>query len=218
VSAPPILVVRPQPGSRATMRRLASIGLSGRAVPLFRGEPLAWSAPPAGDFDALMLTSANVLRHGGDGLSRYRSLPLWAVGAATADAAIEAGFTPARVGTGGVAGLLAGAQGRILWLCGEERTDIPVHAGLSVTPVPVYRMAETPADAVSLGEGGIILLHSARAARRVSRLLEGRRASFTLVTISAAVAAAAGAGWRGVEVAPSPSDAEMVAVAARLCQ
>lgn len=200
------------------MRRLAALNLTGRSLPLFGGEAVPWTAPDADGFDLLMLTSANALRHAGPGIAQYRDLPLWAVGEATAAAARDAGLTVARTGAAGVADLLADAQGRILWLCGAERTAPPEIPGLRVTPVPVYRMVELPVAGDIFGRSGIILLHSARAARRIAALITGARPAFTLVAISTEVAAAAGTGWLGVHIADRPTDAQMVAVAARLCQ
>ena len=49
-------------------------------------------------------------------------------------------------------------------------------------------------------------------------LITHARPSFALVTISEEVARTAGDGWQALHIAASPSDAEMVAVAARLCQ
>ena len=69
------LVLRPEPGAAATLERLAAAGVVGEAMPLFRVLPRAWS-PPAGAFDALLLTSANAVRHGGEGLARVRHLPV----------------------------------------------------------------------------------------------------------------------------------------------
>lgn len=218
MTATPIWVVRPEPGNSATMRRLSALGLTAQSLPLFRGEPVPWAVPAAEGLDLIMLTSANALRLAGPDIAHYRDLPLWAVGEATAAAAREAGLAVARTGAAGVAELLADVQGRILWLCGAERSEVPARPGLHVLPVPVYRMAETPVAADSFGESGIILLHSARAARRIADLITHARPSFTLVAISGEVARAAGDGWQGLHIAASPSDAEMVAVAARLCQ
>jgi uroporphyrinogen-III synthase len=48
--------------------------------------------PAAEDFEAVLFTSANAPRHGGDGLAPFRALPCYAVGEATALAAAEAGL------------------------------------------------------------------------------------------------------------------------------
>ena len=60
------------------------MGLAVRLCPLFAAEALAWTPPPAGDFYALLVTSAQTVRFGGATLQAYRTLPTYAVGAATA--------------------------------------------------------------------------------------------------------------------------------------
>jgi uroporphyrinogen-III synthase len=93
-----ILVLRPEPGASATLRRAHERGLHAVAVPLFEIEPVAWDAPEAGGFDGLLLTSANAVRSAGEQLEELRGLPVYAVGEATAGAAREAGFEVASTG------------------------------------------------------------------------------------------------------------------------
>ena len=81
-----LLVLRPEPGASATAARIAARGVDAVVSPLFEVRPLPWEAPPPEDFDALLLTSAQAARHGGTALGQYHSLPLYAVGAATAAA------------------------------------------------------------------------------------------------------------------------------------
>src|SRR5687767_8581448 len=86
-----LAILRPEPGASATVSRAAAIGLDAFAMPLFEIEPLAWEAPEPTAFDALLLTSANAVRCGGQALERLRGLPVHAVGEATAEAARRAG-------------------------------------------------------------------------------------------------------------------------------
>ena len=88
----PLLVLRPEPGASATVKRARELGLEPVAAPLFEIEPLPWEAPEPGGFDALLLTSANAVRHGGSKLAKLRGLRVYAVGDATAEAARESGF------------------------------------------------------------------------------------------------------------------------------
>ena len=83
----PIVVLRPEPGNRVTAAAIEGRGLRAIRLPLFAVQPVAWQAPDPAGFDALLLTSANAVRHGGAGLARLLSLPVFAVGEATADAA-----------------------------------------------------------------------------------------------------------------------------------
>ena len=59
----PLAVLRPEPGASATLGRAQAMGLAAFAMPLFAVEPVAWTAPAPHDFDALLLTSANAVRH-----------------------------------------------------------------------------------------------------------------------------------------------------------
>lgn len=217
MTALPVIVLRPEPGNAATMARLAAAGVSASAVPLFLVEPLPWQAPAAASFDALLLTSANAVRMAGSGLGMLTGLPVWCVGATTATAARAVGLTVTRVGDAGIAALIADSSDRLLWLCGEDRTYLPLVAEARVTSVPVYRASERTIDTMAFSRPCIALLHSARAAQQLSALVPDR-AVVAIVAISPAVAAAAGDGWANCIAASKPDDAEMVAIAAKLCQ
>ncbi len=212
-----VLVLRPMPGNAATVARLAALGVAAISAPLFAIEPVDWMPPPVADVDALLLTSANAVRRAGGALNDLSALPAWCVGEATAAAAHSVGLSVGRVGTQGAANLLSGTSERLLWLCGAQRTGLSAQDERRVTAIPVYRTVELPILPAMLDEPCIAILHSARAARRFA-VLVGERARIAIVAISPDVAAAAGAGWRSVAVAAHPADAEMVAIAAKLCQ
>jgi uroporphyrinogen-III synthase len=211
-----ILVVRPEPGASETVRRARERGLDAFAVPLFEVEPVEWQAPDPTEFDALLLTSANAVRHGGEGLETLKSLPVYAVGAATADAAREAGFTIAQAGSGGVDQLLTSIDPslRLLHLCGEDRKK--VEAKQAITSIVVYRSRAIEAPDLPLADGGIALIHSPRAGRRFAELVT-QRGTMAVVAISPAAAEAAGTGWKSIAAADRPTDDALLALAARLC-
>lgn len=213
------LVVRPEPGGAATAARLAALGLDAVRLPLFAVTPLPWSPPPA-TFDALLLTSANAVRHAGPALADLRMLPVVAVGGGTAAAAEAHGLQVAAIGTGDAADALsiAHAQGwrRVIRLAGRERTPL---AG--VTDVPVYASdpLSPPPGALESARSAVALLHSTRAARFFADLIDRDRVprrEVRLAAISAAVAGAAGTGWDRVLVAAAPSDQQLVAAARTL--
>jgi len=212
-----LLVLRPEPGASATAERARALGLTTVVAPLFEIEPLAWDAPEAGGFDGLLLTSANAVRHSGEGLQELRGLPVYAVGESTAEAAREEGFSIAATGDGGVDRLLGSIEQdlKLLHLCGEDRRDV-VEAGHRIANVPVYRAR--PLDSPDLGaaEGAVALIHSPRAGRRFAELMP-ERGSTTIAAISRAAAEAVGRGWAAVESASEPNDDALLALAARLC-
>ena len=190
-------------------------------MPLFAVELVAWDAPEPSDFDALLLTSANAARHGGTGLERLRSLPVYAVGEATADAAREAGFEVAGEGDGGVERLLGSipSEVRLLHLCGEHRTDF--FAKQVIATVSVYRSLELPpADELREIEGQVAAVHSPRGGQRLAELVDQAgidRATIRIAANSKAAASAAGDGWAISEAAEVPNEVALLALAARLC-
>ena len=218
-----LAVLRPEPGNAATVARAGAAGFATVSLPLFAVQPLAWSAPSAADFDALILTSANALRFGGAGLSALAALPVLAVGPHTAAAARAAGFDVMATGGGDGAEIaalaLAHGVSRALHLTGRDRT---LSAGGPIAQgIAVYESAAVPVDPVRLQVmiGSVALLHSARAARRLAELLDAAgidRAHVAIAAFSAAIAAAAGEGWADIDSAATPDDAALFAAATRV--
>lgn len=180
------------------------------AIPLFVVRPVAWTAPDPSSIDALLLTSANAVRHGGGALTELSALPVVAVGAATAAAARAAGFTVVEFGaTDAAAALtLARARGfsRILHPAGRDRIALE-----GVVAITVYAsdIVDVPPGVARRMADRIVLLHSVRAARRVAALIDRdrvARATVSIAALSPAVAAAVGDGWRTVLVAARPDD------------
>jgi uroporphyrinogen-III synthase len=217
-----VLVLRPEPGTSATVQRAEELGFDAISTPLFTIAPLIWDAPDPADHDALMFTSANALRHAGEALASYRALPAYAVGETTAAAARAAGFPNVRTGRNDAADLLTlmAAEGfrYPLHLAGREHRDID-HPALTITRRMVYTanpVAILPlAASKALADGAIALLHSPRAAALFAALA-GERATIRIAAISPATAAAAGSGWATVAIAAAPTDAELLKAASHL--
>ena len=223
----PLLILRPLDGAMQTERRAKALGLQTIVDPLFAVESMQWSAPAAQDFDALLLTSANAVTFGGAQLDAYKSLPVLAVGRATAEAAEHAGFELAQTGGSGgqqlVNALQADRYRRILWLAGEQHSVLdPGDRQLDI--VPVYR-----SRAVALGEQAVaclqtetvVLIHSARAARHLVSEMDRLKiglARHHAVVFSTKVAESAGRGWRSLHIADRPDDESLLSLATRLCQ
>ena len=212
-----LLILRPEPSASATVTRARRRGLEAVAASLFEIQPLAWEVPDPAQFDGLLLTSANALRHGGDALLKLRGLPAYAVGEATADAARAAGFNIRATGERGVDALLNSIEPELnlLHLCGEDRWE-PGKARQRITPMVVYRSTPLPKPDLTGARGTIALIHSPRAGRRFAELVKDR-ASIAIAAISVEAADAAGAGWETVEAAGKPTDDALLALAARLC-
>lgn len=189
------------------------MGLTVRRVPLFAIVAVDWTAPDPAEFDALVLTSANAVRHGGEELDKLKALPVHAVGEATAALARAAGFQLATVGDGGSRHMPLPKGQRLLHLAGRER--MPMGAAPSIT-VYEARPVDRPAGLDQLADC-VVAVHSPRAGRRLAELVTVR--SRTLIAaISPAAADACGAGWKRVHAAAQPTDAGLLALAARLCE
>jgi len=216
-----LFLFRPEPGARHSADRARAMGLDVALVPLFTIEPLDWTAPDPANFDAILLTSANAVRHCGEGIDTLRGLPVHCVGEATALAANLAGLGVASVGKAGVDELLATipSETRLLHLCGEDRRA-PLSGSHSLNSVPVYRAVATdrPAELDEL-LGAVAAVHSPRAARRLAELVGADvKATVRVAAISPAAADAAGSGWESVGSAAEPSDSALLALCARLCE
>jgi uroporphyrinogen-III synthase len=212
-----LVILRPEPGSSATLARARELGLDAVAVPLFEVEPVPWEAPDLAVFNGLLLTSANAVRLAGEQLRDLRGLKTYAVGEATASVARDAGFDIAATGEAGVDRLLGSIEPdlKLLHLCGEDRRE-PQGAKQEITTVAVYRAK--PLDAAGLGDmrDVVALIHSARAGRRFAELVKDRGTT-SIAAISEAARHAVGDGWKTVAVANSPTDDALLALAASLC-
>jgi uroporphyrinogen-III synthase len=213
-----LLVLRPQPGADSTLAKARALGLEAVAVPLFNIEPVEWNAPEAGGFDGLLLTSANALRFGGEGLAALRGLKVYAVGEATAEAAREAGFDVAATGDLGVGRLLGWIEPnlKLLHVCGADRHETP-GVRQEIAQMTVYRAKAVDDPDLRAAEGSIALIHSPRAGRRFAELVDDR-GNISIAAISEAAAKAVGGGWKAVAVADQPSDDALLALAASLCE
>ena len=217
-----LVILRPEPGASASVERARELGLDAVAVPLFEVEPVAWEAPEAGSFDALMLTSANAVGCGGKALQELRGLKVHAVGQATADAAREAGFDIATIGTADAGRLLGSIEPgqKLLHLTGEHRAGAD-DAGHEIRRIVVYRSraVEQP-DGLAEAQDAVVAVHSPRAGARFAELADAMgldRSSIKLVAISDAAAKAAGDGWAAIEMAEHPDDSSLLALARKLC-
>ncbi|WP_108811804.1 uroporphyrinogen-III synthase [Sphingorhabdus sp. Alg231-15] len=223
---PSILILRPNDSARETAQRAALLGLTSIIDPLFVVEPLKWSAPPAQEFDALMLTSANAVTFGGKALDAYKTLPVLAVGSATAAAAEQAGFNVAVTGDRGADDLLRSLAddqySRILRLTGKDHVRL-APSGRRIALQQVYQArALTLGDTAqaALRKGHVVLLYSVRAARILSDEMERvglDRSVNHIVALSANIAAAAGEGWKSIQTAEEPTDDALLSLAGRLC-
>lgn len=231
---PPIVILRPEPGASATLAAAMAQGLDAYCFPLFITMPRAWDAPAPDTFDALLLGSANVLRHGGAGLAAYIGKPAYCVGETTTRAASARGLSVADTGSGGLQDVLNKVSPdhhpRLLRLAGEERVLLSPPPGIVIEERVVYTSVRAPMPtelarllSVAAFPRIIVLLHSGAAARHFigeCLRMELSRAHIAAITIGLRVTqiCEAAGGWQSVLTAPEPSDAAMLALARQTCQ
>tara|TARA_B100000378_G_scaffold42919_1_gene32138 strand:+ start:73085 stop:73774 length:690 start_codon:yes stop_codon:yes gene_type:complete len=223
-----IVTIRPAPGDRATVERAAHQGLKVETYPLFSAGPVPWSVPEPVDFDAVLLGSANALRHGGAGLAALTGLPALCVGQTTAMAAEHAGFDVVATGARGMQSLLPHAKARqmnrLLRLSGEAHVPLDLPEGIAVDTRITYTVSAHPIDAElaeMLADGALILLHSGQAARHFAQecgRLGLEKDRIALACLAPRIADMAGTGWADCHHASSPDDSALLELARQMCQ
>ncbi|MEM9573739.1 MAG: uroporphyrinogen-III synthase [Pseudomonadota bacterium] len=129
---PKILVTRPQPGAAQTAQRLSNHNLETLILPFTEMVRLAHQLDDSvlGNVSAVLVTSANALRHTDDALlTKLQHLPIYTVGDATKEVALEKQFRTVESADGDARDLIKlvarrlEANASIVYLCGETRTD-----------------------------------------------------------------------------------------------
>jgi len=231
-----ILLTRPQADAERTAAALRARGHAAIIAPLLRIELLSDADLGAGPWAAILVTSANAVRAIADHPRRdeLRDIAVFTVGAHSAQAMREAGFTNVTSADGNVTDLaaLAGARidppARLLYLAGEERSgdlagDLRAQ-NFVVDTALVYRavVAENlPGDAAAALAAGIdAVLHLSRrsaeayvsAAKRAG-LIEAAVKNPIHLCLSGRIAAPLlAAGATNIRVAAQPDEAALLAL------
>jgi uroporphyrinogen-III synthase len=143
-----VLVTRPEPGASATLAELQRRGYDATSIPLEKIvalNPASMAEAITVEFDALIITSSNALRHGADVLALQKQLPAFVVGGKTAAALQASGITIAATAETAEALapiILKSGIKHALYLCGQNRRpDIEAAlaaASIKVTIIEVY--------------------------------------------------------------------------------
>jgi uroporphyrinogen-III synthase len=229
-----ILVTRPEPDAARTAAKLRAAGHEATVDSLLAIEPIAFD-PPRGAYAALAVTSANALRAVGasPAISQLKSLPLFALGVHTANAARLAGFVYIEIAGGEVHALSeilirrlpAGA--RVLYLAGEDRAHdlaaLTASAKIEIETLVVYRahaaerFKDATAEKLRARDLDAVLHFSPRSAEIFVTLtrrarLESAFHSIRHLCLSAAVAAVLSGAGAKVEIAPRPEEEALLAL------
>ena len=222
-----LVIIRPQPGCDATLTVARDLRLDAYGFPLFEVAPTAWEALDPASVDALLIGSANAVRHAGPQLDLYSGKPTYAVGRATAEVAQQAGLAIAMVGSGGLQAVLNKidpAHQRILRLAGRERVALTPPAEAVMVERVTYASTALPMPqelADMLASPIVVMLHSAEAARHFGTecdRLGVDRGNIAIAAMGPRIANAPGAGWARLEIAASPDDTALLALARNMCK
>ena len=183
-----VVVTRPQADSERTAAALEALGHEVLVAPLMRVKPVAVDL--AGTWSAIVITSANALQAIPATADGVKTLPVFAVGDRSAEAARRAGFAEVSSANGDIKDLVrlvaaraVGAKAPLLYLAGEDRsgdlvTQLAAH-GIDAKMKLVYRIvAEVfpPVLAAALESGDVdAVLHFSR--RSAELFVEGARSS-----------------------------------------
>jgi len=229
-----VLVLRPIEAAVRTQEFLALLGHEVIAAPLLIYARTK-TPRPSGAFDAMLATSAQAFAEfAGD--ESLRSLPLYVVGARTAQAAIEAGFREPAIIEADAKDLAQAIAQRLsppanlLYLAGRDRKpDLEKSlsaAGFSIAPWIVYEAHPAPAlpeeiaQALRAGDVDAALHYSKRSAEIFCTLIEqanlagpARRLRHVAISTDCAQGLT-GLGAEDMCVAASPDESAMAALLA----
>jgi len=218
-----ILVTRPEPGASATARRLAAMGHEPALAPCLEIVSLPARLPDHAG--ALIITSAQAIPALPE---RWRDVPMFCVGDATANRARAAGFSRVESAAGDAQDLFRLVCARRLpgthLLAAGERQGMALArqlhaAGIAVLRRKVYAARPLrllpPAIEADLAAMKIpaALFYSAETARAFVRLRPCNTASVTAYALSPAVASGLdGLPWAAIRVAVAPTEADLMAL------
>jgi uroporphyrinogen-III synthase len=217
-----VWVTRTQPGADATAARLRDLGHQPIVSPVLEVRPLTpfFEFDPS-DVEALAFTSRNAVDAFTAQRPDFQSLPVFAVGDATAAAARAAGYDNVQSAAGDVealARLIAMARPRIvLHPTAREPASEVVRLlngpEIEARSVAVYEaVAAEPLTALAqLDTIDAVLIHSPNGARQVAACIAPAQASPLFACISEAAAAPLrAAGHEKVRWAPFPDEAALL--------
>lgn len=235
-----IITTRPIDDAQQDIADLEHLKIKALAAPMLAIEPLTENAKPQDPVDAIVLTS----RHAAKWIdASLYSKPCYCVGAATALAAQDAGFSDIITGPGDGQGLVALIRqhnhdanpdqnqniNHVFWPSavdtGFNISDALLPHGITTDRLPVYKAAttstwpETVDTAIRHGQVAAVLMHSGRAGEHFAKMMQKNglqqcRQNITAIVISTRAAGLCGEGWHNIKIAASPRRSAMFAAAA----
>jgi uroporphyrinogen-III synthase len=226
---PFIWVTRAEPGAGETAAQLGELGLSALVEPVIETRELEASPAPLGTFDAIAFTSGTAVRLGAARIVD-RSLPVFAVGDATAHLARDLGWGDVRSANGNINDLA-----RLIASVSDARTILHPGArivagdlsgalesrGRKVAPWPLYETVERTGPSADLlrrlSSAGVhgVLVHSPSAARSLANWLlpmSGLPHARLFALSGPCARPLEGVSFREIHISPFPREASLLKV------
>ncbi|MEM7429587.1 MAG: uroporphyrinogen-III synthase [Pseudomonadota bacterium] len=234
-----LIVTRPAEDAECLITRLAARGHNALGAPMVSIAFLENVSIPRGDWQAVLVTSANGIRalQKNDGFQNLLDVPVLTVGPASSAAAQNAGFRRVESANGDLSALtalaretLSPANGPLLYpsgirISGDLQCQME-QSGFACTRVPLYAAiaAQTlpmaAANLIRSGAASGVLLYSPRTAKTWANCVEAGKLSPGLQDtvhwcLSAAVGAALSNAWPGravppLAIPPEPNETSMI--------
>ena len=226
---PLVWVTRAEPGAGETVAKLDALGFAALVEPVIETRVLKVSPMPEGAFDGIAFTSAAAVRLGSDRISD-QTLPVFAVGDATARLAKLLGWRDVRSADGNVedlARLIASdASARTILhpgavLAAGDLSGILEKLGRQIVSWPLYETVERAGPSAELVHqiscNGVygILVHSPSAGKSLANWLSplGGLANAILFALSGpCTRSLEGESFREIHISPFPREAALLKV------
>ncbi len=228
MALPKLLITRPLAEQARSADAAIQHGFEPVSAPLFTVVPIQ-AVEPERRPEALLFTSARAVEY--LPAKWFPDLPVFTVGANTSAAVRAAGYRVEGEGDGdgsaAVAVATAAGYRKLLHISGADSAPLTFSPEISLERIAVYsaepieKLPLQASLALNSCDFFAVSLFSQRAAETFARLLDAediQRSSISLVTLSPAVADAAGRGWRLVEISARPSLEALMATAQKLWQ
>lgn len=234
-----ILLTRPYFQSLATQKELETSGHTVSFSPVLNIQPCAYDTTAFNNSAAFVVTSANGALHLGMGNEINLSLPIYAVGPATAAPLINAGFSNIHIAEGDAESLIpiilekqAPSQGIVTYLSGENVTEdiadtLKKHGYqtkrvIAYKAKPIPRLSQTTQKLFQQAKVDVVIFMSYRTALHFTRLIEDGGLSSHLCNIQAVCMSqqvATGlhsAHWQDIHISDKPSLPAIYSIISRL--
>ena len=235
-----IIIIRPEPDASRDVMWLDRYKVPAIGAPVMHAAPHRMDVPDPSSFQAIIFTSRHAVTAfvDVDKPAAWLSMPVYAVGRGTAQAAKNSGYRSVITGHGGGGGLvplilanLRPENGKLFWPAAQSISfdmtaqlapyDFVVDRHTAYAMPMADNLSQHLLAPLTACQSAAVVAMSARSLSVFRRLLDAAgcasyRSKITVIAGSAGIAAAAGPGWGGTLVARAPRRSRLLAIATML--